>query len=369
MKKKLAFMLCCAMALSLLLSACGDDASTPSSPASQPASTPGGSTATEYSVDFKKANNAIDELKTTACDQQGTVVSLEYDTPAYAINDLFGVEETLHKTLNIYLPYGYDESKQYNVLYLLHGTEGDADGPMEEYWLIQWGEHTRNVLDNMIKNGLCDPVIVVTPSYYSRVDGYDITSEQLDALAERLGNDSFINPAAAEDGGDPDNEQNVWPVYFGQELRGNIIPAVESQYSTYAGGDVSEANLIATREHRAFAGLSRGAMTVARSGLSDNADIFAYFGSFSGVWAEFDAFKAALTGKFADYDIKYWYNGNGRGDFALENHQTFKDRVLAEMGDKFTDGENFAWVLLRDGAHMYPSWIVDLYNSLLVFFR
>ena len=28
--------------------------------------------------------------------------------------------------MSIYLPYNYDESKEYNVLYLLHGTEGDV---------------------------------------------------------------------------------------------------------------------------------------------------------------------------------------------------------------------------------------------------
>lgn len=177
----------------------------------------------------------------------------------------------------------------------------------------------------MIKDGLCKPLIVVTPCYYAQVEGYEI-------------------------GDEPDNAQNVWPVYFGQELRNNIIPAVESVYSSYAGGDVSEANLIATRDHRAFAGLSRGSMTVARSGLMDNADLFAYFGNYSGIWAEFAAFKEALTGKFADYEIKFWYNGNGRGDFALENHQAFKDQVLSEMSDRFADGESFAWILLDHGA-------------------
>ena len=367
MKKKLLSVLCAALALVMVLSACGGPAG------GQPSKAPSGgesskTPAAEYSVDFGKANNAIDELKNTPCDEQGTVVSLEYETPAYAVNDIFGVDEKLTKTLNIYLPYGYDETKQYNVLYLLHGTKGDADGPMEEFWLIQWGEQTRNVLDNMIKDGLCDPVIVVTPCYYSRVEGYEITNDQMKALGEER-KDSFLAPDTAEDGGEVDNEQNVWPVYFGKELRNNIIPAVEAAYSTYAGKDVSEANLIATRDHRAMAGLSRGSMTVARAGLMENSDMISWFGCFSGIWAEFDQFKAALEGGFKDYPINYWYNGNGRGDFALENHQAFKEQVLAEMGSTFTDGENFAWVVLRDGAHMYNSWIVDLYNSLLVFFK
>lgn len=366
MKKAMALMLA-GLLMIISLSACGNQSA--GSPTPSPAApTQSASAAPAYRWDFVNKNGSIDDLK-AECGQKGTVVSLEYDTPAYAVNDLLGLDETLHKKMSIYLPYGYDEAKQYNVLYLLHGTEGDADGPMEEFWLIQWGDQTCNVLDNMIKNGLCEPLIVVTPSYYSRVDGYDVTSEQLDTLAERLGGDSFINPSTAEDGGNPDNEQNIWPVYFGQELRNNIIPAVESQYLTYANKDVSEKNLIATRDHRAFAGLSRGAMTVARSGLTQNTDIFAWFGSFSGVWQEFDNFKAALEGEFKDYDIKFWFNGNGKADFALDNHKEFSEKVLSEMPDRFVDGENYAFVTLRDGGHMYLSWIVDLYNSLLVFFK
>ncbi len=294
------------------------------------------------------------------CAHQGTVTSLEYDTPAYAVNDLFHVEETLHKKLNVYLPYGYDETKQYNVLYLLHGTKGAADGEMEDYWLASdlWGEYTRNLLDNMIDKGLCEPLIVVTPCYYSIVDGYNFTDAEMSTVAQRLGDTVIETP-----------EEDLWPIYFGQELRGNIIPLVEATYSTYAGGDVSESGLIASRDHRAFAGESRGSMAVVRSGITDNADLFSYFGSFSGIWQEFSNLKASLEGQFADYEIKCWFNGNGKNDFALDNHEAFRDKVLSEMGDRFIDGENYHWVYIKDGAHIYWSWLLDLYNSLLVFYH
>ena len=82
----------------------------------------------------------------------------------------------------------------------------------------------------------------------------------------------------------------------------------------------------------------------------------------------YDDFKDALENQYKDYEIKFWYNGNGAGDFALENHKTFCDKALEEMPDKFTDGENFAFVKLKDGAHMYMSWLADLYNSMLVLF-
>ena len=110
-------------------------------------------------------------------------------------------------------------------------------------------------------------------------------------------------------------------------------------------------------------------MTVMRSGLCDNADVIAYFGNYSGIWQEFDAFKAAMTDTFKDYPIKFWYNGNGKADFAKADHEAFLEKVKAELGDKFVDGENFAYVSLRDGGHMYFSWLVDLYNSLLVFYK
>ena len=54
---------------------------------------------------------------------------------------------------------------------------------------------------------------------------------------------------------------------------------------------------------------------------------------------------------------------------AKDNHDAFMEQVKAEMADTFVDGENYAYVILKDGAHMYKSWVVDLYNSLLVFFH
>lgn len=358
-KKWIASVLAALTALTVL-AACGAPSAGSASP--DPAPTRFANASSFYGQKFAYENGAIRDLK-ASCDQQGTVVSLEYETPAYAVNDLLGLSEVLRKKLNIYLPYGYDENKPCNVLYLLHGTKGAIDGPMEDYWLIQWGDQTRNVLDNMIKNGLCEPLIVVTPSYYSEVEGHPLGRAEAEALAKRL-----QNSHVAEEGEGDELAQNIWPNYFDQELRSNIIPAVESQYLTYAGKDISEESLIATRDHRALAGLSRGAMAVACSGLTSNADIFAWFGSFSGAWQEFDSFKEAMEGKFKDYSIKFWFNGNGKNDFALNNHRGFCEKALTEMPDKFIDGENYAFVTLNDGDHVYASWIVDLYNSLLVFF-
>ena len=43
-----------------------------------------------------------------------------YDTKAYATD-----ERDVKKTAYVYLPYGYSEEKEYNILYLMHGTGDD----------------------------------------------------------------------------------------------------------------------------------------------------------------------------------------------------------------------------------------------------
>lgn len=310
-------------------------------------------TTVDYDVDFQYELNGIDALKET-CDQQGTVESLTYEAPAYATNELLGTDSTIEKTVQVYLPYGYDESKQYNVLYLLHGTGGN-----DEYWFKREGDGvvTCNVLDNMIKDGLCDPVIVVTSNFYSEIMDKDhkISDEKVAEYAKE-NEDEYLQV-----------RNDLWTQFFQYELRNDIMPLVESTYSTYANKDTREESMIASRDHRAMAGLSRGAMATTRSGMLGNLDEISYFGNYSGVWTMFDKFKDALTN--SEYKVNYWYNGTGTADFAAENHLEFHNRVMSEMTDVFQDGVNYAMVVKNGGAHEYANWIIDLYNSLLVFFK
>ena len=62
-------------------------------------------------------------------------------------------------------------------------------------------------------------------------------------------------------------------------------------------------------------------------------------------------------------------NGNGTMDFALENHEAFRDRCLTEMSERFRDGDNYAWICFKGGSHAYNCWLPHLYNSMLVFFK
>ena len=321
-------------------------------------------TTAEYDAPFLYVKNdeAFKPYKTNVCEQQGTIVALEYDCPAYAFNALLGVNEIIHKKLYVYLPYGYDETKQYNILYLMHGG-----GENQEYWFGKdreladgrpvFGETTQNVLDNMIAEGLCDPLIVVGPTFYSPVEDMEITPEQVKAFADEIGE---FNYTRVED---------LYTWFFGDEIRNDIIPLVESRYSTYAGGDVSEENMIVTREHRAYAGLSMGSLTSSHAILMRNTDVIAWVGSWPGLKTNFDLFKATMEEKFADYPLKLWYNGQGVKDIAFVEHMQFHNDVTSKMTDTFTDGDNYAMVVLSDGMHSWTSWITHLYNVLLVFFK
>ena len=321
-------------------------------------------TTAEYEAPFfySKKEKAFDPYKKNANEQQGTIEALEYDCPAYAFNAILGANETIHKKLYVYLPYGYDAAQQYNVLYLMHGG-----GDNQEYWLGKdkeltggrpvFGETTQNVLDNMIAEGLCEPLIVVGPTFYSEVEGLEISEEQVKAFAEEIDEPNYTRV------------EDLYTWFFRDEIRNDIIPLIESRYSTYAGGDVSEESLIASREHRAYAGLSMGSITSAHSILMANTDIIAWVGSWSGLKTNFELFKATMEEKFADYPIRLWYNGEGVEDIAFVEHMQFHNDVTSKMTDTFVDGENYAMVVLEDGNHAWTSWITHLYNVLLVFFK
>lgn len=280
---------------------------------------------------------------------QGRVEQLTYQTHSYVWEEANpGQEFLVSKVINVWLPADYDASRTYDVLYLMHGTGHEAAG----YWFTDeedcHGTQTRGLLDGMVEDGLIKDVIVACPSYYSFPAG----EEPADVLAYHQA----------------DPHADDWPRLFWKELRESVIPLVESTYPTHAAGDVSDGGLAASRDHRAFAGLSRGSMTSVNSAMMHCLDLFGWTGSYSGIWADFDEFRGILEGQYADQPVRYWYNGNGSKDFSLQNHEEFRDNVLGQMGDRFADGQNYCWVSFPGGTHDYDCWALDLYNSLLAFF-
>ena len=250
-----------------------------------------------------------------------------------------GEDILVEKQLYVYLPYGYDASKDYNVLYLMHGG-----GENEAYWLSEerMGKGTLALLDRMVEKGEMEPTIIVCPTFYSfEGDGQE-----------------YVFASGA------------WPVYFWMELRNDVIPLVETTYNTFAHGDVSEENLQATREHRGFAGFSMGSATSLQSAFIHCFDILAYIGSYSGSLTPAEKLEAALNSdEYRNLPVKFWYNGSGSADMAHDEHQVMAQQVLDHMPERFIDGENYCWIEFKGGTHAYNCWLPHLYNCLRVFFQ
>ena len=277
---------------------------------------------------------------TAEVENKGTVEKITYTCHAYALESINeGKEIMVEKEMYVYLPYGYSADQQYNVLYLMHGGGED-----EKYWLTEdrMGKGTLALLDNIFDKGDCEPTIIVTP-----------TTNTGAILGEE---DEDLNTRGAS-GVD----------WHWMELRQDIIPLIETKYSTFANGDVSEENLIATREHRGFAGFSMGSMTTFSVTMHD-VDILAWFGNYSGSLTDAEDYVAALR-EFSDYPVKFWFNGNGSNDQAHDEHYEMYQKVLELMPDYFVDGENCCWIEFKGGTHSYNCWLAELYDCLRVFFK
>lgn len=261
------------------------------------------------------------QFDSVECNQPGTVEELVYQTKAYATDG-----RDVEKSALVYLPYGYDESKPYNILYLMHGTGDD------QYYWLRTHEYNKVMLDNLIANGDIEPLIVVTPTFYVEDD---LREEGLDPLT----------------------------FSFREELRNDLMPLVESKYSTYAES-CDEAGFTASRDHRAFAGLSRGAVTTAHSAFCGSLDYFSWFGMFSAFRTTEDYLRQTIQSEeFADYTINYLYMTSGNFDFALPA-QVPGYRMMVGMEPRLVYGVNTLFEVFPMRYHSMGDWHLALYNYL-----
>ncbi|MDR1541123.1 MAG: hypothetical protein LBU32_24630 [Clostridiales bacterium] len=163
--------------------------------------------------------------------RQGMLVELNYDT--YESKTYEQKTQKLKKRAIVYLPYCYSEEERYNVFYLMHGGWGN-----EATTLGTPGNPSafKNVIDNAVATGDFDPLIIVCPTY-NNTSPRDSASFSLALELNR-------------------NYRN--------ELLNDLIPAVESAYSSYAESTSPE-DLMDSRDHRGFGGFSMGSVATWRT--------------------------------------------------------------------------------------------------------
>ena len=262
----------------------------------------------------------VERLCYTAKDADGTVVS---------------------KYANVYLPYGYSTAQTYPALYLIHGGGGNPDA-----WLDC--SMIKNALDASFAESRCKPFITVFPGFYNR------------------------DPVRS--GGRPDEEaERAHVLRFQQELRNDLIPAVEKAFSVRA-----------CRECRAIGGFSMGGVTTWFAFLG-NQDLFSVFLPLSGdCWQVCGLGGGKETEKTVrclhDHTVEQGYKkedfriyaGTGDEDIAYPNltpqiEAMKKCTDLFEFSEKPEEG-NLHYTVMENAPHMYEKVYQHIYHYMPVIF-
>ena len=149
------------------------------------------------------------------------------------------------RRMSVYLPAGYDDdtTRRYPVLYLLHGSGGD-----ETSWLSMG--RLQQIMDMMIAQGKCKPMIVVMPNGNAEIDAAPGESPYMSA-----------KPKA----------NNM------SSMTGRIEAAFPREVMAYAE---NKYRIEADKQHRAIAGMSLGGLHTLYIS-ANNPQSFGYVGLFS----------------------------------------------------------------------------------------
>lgn len=309
-------------------------------------------TANNMNEDDEMVTDAITEDKETTQDlaEKEIMDVSEYDVERQEVNfsasgDLFWKQEGVEygemveieyqsdvtgttRKANVLLPAGYTTEKQYPVLYLLHGSEGDHN---------EWkkGEPVYTV-GNAIAAGDAKEMIVVMPNVRARADD---SAGPLDenSIEHFKVFDNFIN-----------------------DLQQALMPYIEANYSVYTD-----------REHTAIAGLSLGGRESLYIGRTLYEE-FAYIGSFSpgpGI-VEYKMGNLTEEGLFKPEELAF---PKGYEPKVLMITEGDADSIVGKIPhiyhDLFTDaGVEHIFYTIK-GGHDYTVWKRSLYGFIVEIFK
>lgn len=224
----------------------------------------------------------------------------------------------------VYLPEGYATSKdEYPVLYLLHGSGDDEAG-----WLTKG--KAKAILDSLMVNELCKPMIVVMPNGYLEQTG------------------KYYVP-----------ESRLWMESSFEENFSQLMAWTEAHYRT-----------INDKQHRAIAGLSMGGFHTMHTAALLNQS-FDYVGIFSALYVPhtkqphseriiemsalalsdkpaYNQTEALLAQQFANPPQLYWI-ACGVDDFLYEDNVIYR---------KYLDEKQYPYEYHESaGGHSWQNWM------------
>ncbi len=240
-------------------------------------------------------------------DQRGTIEKFTYEA-----HDYTGDGSVYEKAAFVYLPYGYDASRTYDLLILCHGIGGS------EYEWGMTGEDSRvkRIMDSLIMAGEIRPFIVVTPN------------------------------------GRAGKKPDYTAFYrFDEELRNDLLPALAEKYAV----DVTD------RSRCAMAGLSMGGMQTINLGIGKCLDLFSAFGAFSACpTTNVSSLTAKTLNAHPDLPVRVFYSVCGTEDDVAYPSASAAVNGLMDMTDQL-NGDNF-FVQYIPGGHDFPVWYLGFYN-------
>ncbi|MBP7767970.1 MAG: esterase [Prevotella sp.] len=253
----------------------------------------------------------------------GNVAKVWYESPTLKMN----------RRMTVYTPAGYDGSKAYPVLYLLHGAGGDENA---------WSELGRaaQIMDNLIAMGKAKPMIVVMPN------GNPNCQAAPGEWSFGMYTPSFRGTTGPQQA----------PAASMEESFMDIVTYIDSHYNT-----------IKQREGRAVCGLSMGGgHTFGIARLYPTT--FDYYGLFSaglhlgkGINLQgpslYDQMKADKTFQtqmkalFGSHPKLYWI-AIGRTDFLFQQNVDLR---------RFLDENRYPYEYMEtDGGHIWRNWRIYL---------
>ena len=226
--------------------------------------------------------------------------------------------------VSVYLPEGYGNSnEQYPVLYLLHGSGDDEAG-----WLTKG--KAKAILDSLITNQLCQPMIVVMPNGYLEQTGKHYPTET-----------------------------RLWMESNFEENFSQLIAWTEAHFRT-----------LTDKQHRAIAGLSMGGFHTMHTAALLNQS-FDYVGIFSALYVPYmsqhraertleisdlalsdkpayNRTEALLEQQFANPPQLYWI-ACGKEDFLYEDNVIYR---------QYLDEKQYPYEYHESaGGHSWKNWM------------
>ncbi len=255
----------------------------------------------------------------------GSVVNIRYPSKDYA-----GDGADISKPAVVYLPPDYSKKEHYDVLILCHGIGGTE----KEWGFTNKNSVGKNIVDHLILSGEIKPLIIVMPNGRSTKD---------------CGNTDWSNM------------QSFYS--FGQEIRNDLLPYIDSKFPTWSSLTPDDPS--AAREHRWMAGLSMGGMQTSNLGMCGRLDLFSAFGAFSAAPTSYTSSRiASEIKKFDDCPIRMFYSVCGLQDGTAYASASAAAKNLPDFTDQLND-QNWIWQE-RSGSHDWPIWYLGLYNFLRI---